>query len=106
MNHYRLWVSAAIVLVVVAATTAVWLVSRLQGQVAILSASLIMAVAVSSMHYAGMAGVHIDPPEGTNQSALEGYTAIDLMLPVIVGLFVRSEERRVGKEGRRRGWRG
>lgn len=88
MHHDPLWVSAAIVIALVAATTALWFASRLQGQVAILSASLIMAVAVSSMHYAGMAGVHIDPPEGTNQSALEGYTAIDLMLPVIVGLFV------------------
>src|SRR5699024_1712858 len=88
MHHDPLWVSAAIVIALVAATTALWFASRLQGQVAILSASLIMAVAVSSMHYAGMAGVHIDPPEGTNQSALEGYTAIDLMLPVIVGLSV------------------
>lgn len=88
MHHDMVWVGAAIVIALVAATTALWFASRLRGQVAILSASLLMAFAVASMHYSGMAGVHIDPPEGINHSLPDGYTAIELMLPVIAGLFI------------------
>ena len=88
MRHDPVWVGTAIVIALAAATAALWFASRLRGQVAILSASALMGVAVSSMHYSGMVGVHIDPPEGTNHSTPVGFTAIELILPVIVGLFI------------------
>lgn len=88
MHHNPLWVGIATVIALVASTVALWFASRLQGQVAILSASVLMGIAVSSMHYAGMAGMHITASESTHHTAPEGAGATDLLLPVIVALFV------------------
>ncbi|GHD30899.1 membrane protein [Nocardiopsis kunsanensis] len=88
MHHDLFWIIIAVVVAIVAATTALWFASRIRGQLAIVSASLVMAVAVSLMHYSGMAGMQVEPAEGEFQGAPEGATAFDLMLPLVVGLFV------------------
>ena len=88
MNHDLFWIVTAAVIAIMASTTALWFASRIRGQVAIISASLLMGVAVSLMHYAGMVGVHVEPADADFQGAPEGAAAFDLMLPLIVGLFV------------------
>ena len=88
MHHDLFWIITAVIVAIVAATTALWFASRIQGQIAIIAASLVMGIAVSLMHYAGMVGVHVEPDEADFQGAPEGATAFDLMLPLVVGLFV------------------
>uniref|UniRef100_UPI000361829E MHYT domain-containing protein n=1 Tax=Nocardiopsis xinjiangensis TaxID=124285 RepID=UPI000361829E len=88
MRHDLFWIVTAAVIAIMASTTALWFASRLRGQIAIISASLLMGVAVSLMHYAGMVGVHVEATDSELQGAPEGAAAFDLMLPLIVGLFV------------------
>ncbi|MDT0329038.1 MHYT domain-containing protein [Nocardiopsis lambiniae] len=81
-------VIASCVIALIAATVALWFASRLRGVVPIIGASLLMGVAVTSMHYTGMAGVHVEAPDFTRYGAPEGSTVPDLLLPMIVVLFV------------------
>ena len=87
MEHNTLYVVAATVIALVAATVALWFSWRLEGTLPIAAAALLMGVAVSSMHYTGMIGVEVtlhDHGTGT----LAGSSAMDLLLPLVVGLFV------------------
>lgn len=88
LHHDPVYVGLASVIALVAATSALWCASRLRGAVAILLASPVMAVAVTSMHYTGMLGVHIEPPRLNRYGPPPGTTATELLLPTIVGLFV------------------
>ena len=46
----------SVVIAIVAATAALWAALRLHGVLSTLGAAMIMGVAVSGMHYTGMAG--------------------------------------------------
>ena len=75
---------------IVAATAALWAALRLRGVRATLGASLIMGVAVSGMHYTGMAAMHMHSvPAGTAMPA-GGATAEGFLLPLIIGIGVVS----------------
>ncbi|MFL1378185.1 MHYT domain-containing protein [Nocardiopsis protaetiae] len=76
------------VIALVAATAALWFATRVTGLGANAGASVLMGVAITSMHYTGMAGVHHEAPDFTRYGAPEGSTVPDLMLPMIVVLFV------------------
>ncbi|OOC55589.1 MULTISPECIES: MHYT domain-containing protein [Nocardiopsis] len=88
IHHDPLYVALACAIALVAAATALWFASRLRGHVAVAGASVVMAVAVSTMHYTGMMGVHITQPQFSRFGSPDGATAADLVLPLIVGLFV------------------
>ncbi|WP_159943973.1 MULTISPECIES: MHYT domain-containing protein [unclassified Nocardiopsis] len=88
IHHDPLYVILACAIALVAATAALWSASRLRGHLAIMGASAAMAVALTGMHYTGMAGVRIEPPRFVRFGAPDGSTAADLALPLIVGLFV------------------
>ncbi|WP_067600524.1 MHYT domain-containing protein [Nocardiopsis listeri] len=87
MHHDPLFVALATVIALVAATVALWFSWRLRGTISILAAALVMGVAVSAMHYTGMLGVDVTLSERTADT-LAGSTGIDLLLPLVVGLFV------------------
>jgi NO-binding membrane sensor protein with MHYT domain len=71
---------------IVAATAALWAALRLRGIRATLGAALIMGVAVSGMHYTGMAAMHMHMiPAGTPWPA-GGATAESFLLPLIIGI--------------------
>src|SRR5215472_16238904 len=80
----------SVVIAIVAATAALWAALRLRGTAATLGAALIMGVAVSGMHYTGMAAMHVYPP-GTGHGMLMsggGATAETFLLPLIIGISI------------------
>ncbi|WP_017571218.1 MHYT domain-containing protein [Nocardiopsis halotolerans] len=86
-HHDPLYVALACAIGLVAATVALWFASRLRGFVAITTASVAMGVAVTSMHYTAMMGMHVTAP-AFSRGTPDGSSAPDLLLPLIVGLFV------------------
>jgi NO-binding membrane sensor protein with MHYT domain len=82
----------SVLIAVVAATTALWLAVAVHRTPVIAASALVMGVAVSGMHYTGMAAmsVHLHPATGD----VSGATVTTLLLPimlavifVLVGLF-------------------
>ncbi|MFD6950987.1 histidine kinase [Nocardiopsis sp. TSRI0078] len=88
VHHDPLYVALAGAIALVAATFSLWFASRVRGHAATGAAAVAMAVAVTAMHYTGMAGVHITQPQFSRFGAPDGATAAGLLLPLIVGLFV------------------
>jgi NO-binding membrane sensor protein with MHYT domain len=80
----------SVVIAIVAATAALWCALNLSGLRATLGASLIMGVAVSGMHYTGMAALHMWPADraGGMNMAGGGATAEGFLLPLVIGISV------------------
>ncbi|HUZ54365.1 MAG TPA: MHYT domain-containing protein [Streptosporangiaceae bacterium] len=79
--------AVSIVIAIGAATAALWAALRLGGFWSTLGAAAIMGVAVSGMHYTGMAAMHAYPPSGPGM-AMGGADAAAFLLPLIVGVSV------------------
>ncbi|MFY7065605.1 MHYT domain-containing protein [Nocardiopsis changdeensis] len=88
LHHDPVFVAAAAVIALAAATAALWFARRVEGLPAITVASLLMGVAVSCMHYTGMFGMSATVHTGDHLSTPAGATSSDLLLPLVVGLFV------------------
>jgi NO-binding membrane sensor protein with MHYT domain len=85
--HYSMvLVGLSVVIAIVAGTAALWAALRLQGLRATLVASLIMGVAVSGMHYTGMAALRMGGSKST--AAPGGASAEAFLLPLIIGISV------------------
>ena len=83
-QHYRpLIVLASIVIAVVAATAALWAAMNIRGVPATIGASLIMGVAVTGMHYTGMAAMFLYSAPAPSSA---GMTASQLLEPLIGGI--------------------
>jgi NO-binding membrane sensor protein with MHYT domain len=83
--HYAPWeVGASVVIATIAATAALWASLTIHNPLATLGASLVMGVAVSAMHYTGMAAVRVHVNPGGPPPA--GATAMDFIFPLTVGL--------------------
>lgn len=83
--HYAPWeVGASIVIATAAATAALWASLTIRNPLATLGASLVMGIAVSAMHYTGMAAVRVDVAPGAPPPA--GASAMDFIFPLTVGL--------------------
>jgi NO-binding membrane sensor protein with MHYT domain len=83
----------SVVIAVAAATAALWAAVRLDGVGPTLIASLIMGAAVSSMHYIGMAAMHVFSsaiPSGMIMGGAGGATAESFLLPLVIGITVIS----------------
>ncbi len=81
------------VIAVVAATAALWAALRLRGVLTSLAASLIMGIAVSGMHYTGMAAMRMysaSSPQGMVMGGGGGTTAEGFLLPLIIGISLVS----------------
>ena len=81
----------SVLIAIVAATAALWAALRLRGILTTLGASLIMGVAVSGMHYTGMAAMRMYPasgPSGMVMGGSGGATAESFLLPLILGITV------------------
>jgi len=76
-------VGLSILIAIVAATAALWLSANVRGRPATLIAALVMGVAVSGMHYTGMAALTITGTPGVPRS---GTSAVDLLGPLILGI--------------------
>jgi NO-binding membrane sensor protein with MHYT domain len=80
----------SVVIAIVAATAALWAALNLSGARATLGAALIMGVAVSGMHYTGMAAMHLfRPGTGAGMEMVGGgATAENFLLPLLIGISV------------------
>jgi NO-binding membrane sensor protein with MHYT domain len=79
----------SVVIAIVAGTAALWAALRLRGLGATLGASAIMGVAVSGMHYTGMAAMRVaTAPAGGGMAAMGGggASATAFLLPLILGI--------------------
>ena len=74
----------SVVIAVVAATTALWAAVSVHGFLASVGASLVMGVAVTGMHYTGMAAVSVHL-HGAAGSAGSGEEPAALLAPLLVG---------------------
>jgi NO-binding membrane sensor protein with MHYT domain len=77
-------VAISVVIAVVAATSALWAAVSVHGPLASVAASLVMGVAVSGMHYTGMAAVSVHLHEAAG-SAGSGDSPATLLMPVLIG---------------------
>jgi NO-binding membrane sensor protein with MHYT domain len=80
----------SVVIAIVAATAARWAAPELHGIGITLAASLIMGLAVSGMHYTGVAAMRVFPANGPSGMAMGGATAESFLLPLILGITVIS----------------
>ena len=87
MNYNPLLFVLSVVIAIVAATAALWAALRLSKVWATLAASAIMGVAVSGMHYTGMASMHVYPANA-NSMGMGGASASSFLLPLIIGVSV------------------
>jgi NO-binding membrane sensor protein with MHYT domain len=80
----------SVVIAVVAGTAALWAALRLRGGLLImLGASLVMGIAVSGMHYTGMAALHIFSAPGAGMAAMGGgVSGTTLLVPLILGISI------------------
>ena len=78
----------SVVIAVVAGTAALWAALRLAAVWSTLAASLIMGVAVSGMHYTGIAAMHVyaTPGPGMAAAMAGGVSAQAFLIPLIVGI--------------------
>jgi NO-binding membrane sensor protein with MHYT domain len=80
----------SLIIAVVAGTAALWCALRLHGGTAVLlGAALVMGVAVSGMHYTGMAALHVFSAPGKGMLGMGGGVgATSFLLPLILGISV------------------
>jgi hypothetical protein len=77
----------SVLIAIVAGTAALWAALRLSGVRNTLLASLIMGVAVSGMHYTGMAALRVQAVPGAGMSDMRsGATGSAFLLPLIFGI--------------------
>ncbi|MFI1032633.1 MHYT domain-containing protein [Streptomyces sp. NPDC020951] len=76
-------VALSVLIAVIAATAALWAAVTIRGFLTSLGASLVMGVAVSGMHYTGMAAVSVHVHGATSSWA--GDTPTSLLLPMLIG---------------------
>jgi len=86
LTYNPLLVAASVVIAVIAGTAALWAALRLDTLFATIAASLIMGVAVSGMHYTGMAALRVYPAPGVTVDTAATASALAFLLPLILGL--------------------
>jgi NO-binding membrane sensor protein with MHYT domain len=73
----------SVVIAIVAGTAALWAGTRVRGIGATIGASLIMGVAVSGMHYTGMAAMQVTPGP---MPTMSGSTGSSFLVPLLLGV--------------------
>ncbi|MFE3741234.1 MHYT domain-containing protein [Streptomyces sp. NPDC059096] len=76
-------VAVSVLIAVIAATGALWVVVSRRGFMASLAASLVMGAASTGMHYTAMAAVHVHLEE--TSGAATGERAAELLVPMLIG---------------------
>jgi NO-binding membrane sensor protein with MHYT domain len=86
LEYNTLTVAASVVIGVVAATAALWAAGQIRGFLWSVGASLVMGVAVSGMHYTGMAALSVHLHGSTGSPA--GDSPAALLAPLMIGPLV------------------
>lgn len=79
-------VAVSVLIAIVAGTAALWAGLRVHSLAATAAASLIMGVAVSGMHYTGMAAMKVYADN--SMAPVSGATAMSFLVPLLLGLSV------------------
>ncbi len=79
-------VAVSVLIAIVAGTAALWAGLRVKGLGSTIAASLVMGVAVTGMHYTGMAAMRVYP--GTGTMTMSGESAESFLLPLLLGVSV------------------
>jgi NO-binding membrane sensor protein with MHYT domain len=77
---------ASVIIAIVAGTAALWAALRVDSLLSTFAASMIMGVAVSGMHYTGMAALRVYPAPGVTVNTAGTASAFAFLLPLIIGL--------------------
>jgi len=83
LSYDPLVVALSVLIAVVAATAALWAAVSIRGFLASLGASVVMGIAVTGMHYTGMAALDVQ----VSHSSHTGHGS-SLVLPMLVGTLV------------------
>jgi NO-binding membrane sensor protein with MHYT domain len=86
LSYDPVLVAASVIIAVVAGIAALWAALRLDTLWSTLVASLIMGVAVSGMHYTGMAALRVQSAPGLAVNTSATASAGAFLLPIILGL--------------------
>jgi NO-binding membrane sensor protein with MHYT domain len=92
MSYNMPLVVLSVLIAIVAGTAALWAGTQVNTLGATVGAALIMGVAVSGMHYTGMAALHIDPGTmssmaiavASGMSTVSGTTAAVFLIPLLL----------------------
>jgi NO-binding membrane sensor protein with MHYT domain len=76
-------VAVSVLIAIVAGTAGLWAGTRVRGIGATAGASLIMGVAVTGMHYTGMAAMDVSPGPAP---AMSGASPVSFLLPLLLGV--------------------
>jgi NO-binding membrane sensor protein with MHYT domain len=87
MSYNPLLFVVSVAIAVVAGTAALWIGTWVSTWTATIGASLIFGVAVSGMHYTGMAAMHL---YASSAMPLGGSSASSFLSPLIIGISVLS----------------
>ncbi|MEE4490110.1 MHYT domain-containing protein [Streptomyces sp. BE230] len=88
MHYDTTAVAASVLIAVIAATAALWAAVTIRSLWSSLGASLVMGVAVTGMHYTGMAAVSVDLDHSGVTSSQSSIDQLSFMLAMIVGPVV------------------
>ena len=86
LTYAPVLVAVSVAIAVVAGTAALWAALRLETAWSALIASMIMGVAVSGMHYTGMAALRVHATFGSAVTAPASASAEAFLLPLILGI--------------------
>jgi NO-binding membrane sensor protein with MHYT domain len=86
LTYSPLLVAVSVVIAVIAGTAALWAALRLESAWSAFIASLIMGVAVSAMHYTGMAALLVHTSAGPAGAAPDSASAVAFLVPLIIGI--------------------
>jgi NO-binding membrane sensor protein with MHYT domain len=86
LSYNPLLVAVSVIIAVIAGTAALWAALRLDTLFSTVVASLIMGVAVSGMHYTGMAALRVYAAPGVTVNTSGTASGIAFLLPLILGL--------------------
>jgi NO-binding membrane sensor protein with MHYT domain len=88
MTYNPALVGLSTIIAIVASTVALWATLRLRGIWSTFGAAVILAVAVSGMHYTGMAAMHMSAAPAGAHMVMSGATAENFLLPLILGISI------------------
>ncbi|OIJ69034.1 MHYT domain-containing protein [Streptomyces mangrovisoli] len=83
LEYNTFTVTASVVIAMIAATAALWAAGQVRGSLWSVGASLVMGVAVSGMHYVGMAALQVHV-HGTAETTA-GDSPASLLAPMLIG---------------------
>jgi NO-binding membrane sensor protein with MHYT domain len=88
MTYNPILFGASVLIAIIACTAALWAALSLHTLWSTAGAAAVMGVAVSGMHYTGMAAMHVYSPSPGTSMAMNGPGGESFLLPLIVGVSI------------------